>query len=964
MSRSGQPTSHKRKLGCPFVLARNLLLLAKTNMPTRIHTLLRFSFIIALLAVVVALVIKNYTPNTYLIGWDSLNPEFNFQEAFRRVTDGVFRAEQGLGAVAAHSHMADAPRLIFLWLTSLVLPASILRYSYIFLCLFLGPLGVFMLLEYVFGTEKESKWNYPAAFLGALFYLLNLSTLQNFYVPFEMFPAAFAFAPWLMFSGLKYLREGGRGHLIFWAVALIVSSPMAYAATLWYATFAGLFIFFLFFAIISSAKKTKFKRLFVLGIFAVLLNSYWILPNFYSIATQSKTISDSNINRIFSPEAFLRNRDYGTPGDILLQKNFLFAWRNFDFANNQFGDLLAVWENYLGNPNVLLTGYILSGISVLGLLWGIVKREKVSLAVFPALLFVLFFLLNINPPAGNFYSYLYNHFNIFAEGFRMPFTKFSILYQLFAAFYFGYFVFAILTLRPRILAIFKVIIFGGITVGLMYFMLPVFSGNLIGQNVRREFPGEYRELFDWFNSHESGRVALFPINSKYGWEYRNWGYEGSGFLTYGTSNPMLYRDFDRWNVANEDFFNQESFALYSNDADTFVNTLKKYQVKYLLIDESIINPGGSDNILKINQIKNIFSGNPEIHQVASFGFLTVYETSFSGSNNDVKAPSKFTLAGPVLNYSATDPIYKTYGDYIDLLGGVTYPFVNLDKRNGVKIDAKDNILTFFDSATWAKIQMSIKDPTLENLSVNRGFSSAYNCDLMKVGRVFKSNSVSGIIYRAEGGGASCDFLSYPALKYNQAYVLRVAGENKEGRSLKIYLFNQMSQIPDLEEILPPGNFDENFFVYPKTASGSGYILNLETRSFGRIASENVLSKVQIYPVDYKALSGVFAGSATPADNGLKVNSVKKYGKWAFKADVEGSGLIQLSQGFDGGWVGFTVKDGYLQFLKHTEVDSWANGFMVPPGYLAVYIVFWPQLLEWAGAFLGIFSLIFLLKRRS
>lgn len=933
-------------------------------MPTRIHRLLSFSFIVALLAVTLTLVIKNYSPNTYLIGWDSLHPEFNFPEALQRVTDGVFRAEQGLGAVAAHSHMADAPRLIFLWLLSLVLPASILRYSYVFLCLVLGPIGMFKFLEYVFNKESESKWNYPAAFLGALFYLLNLSTLQNFFVPFEMFPAAFAFAPWLMFSGLKYLREGGRGNLIFWAFVLILSSPMAYAATLWYATFAGLFIFFAFFVLISSAKKMKFKRLLILGVFALFLNSYWILPNFYSIATQSKTISNSNINRIFSPEAFLRNRDYGTADDILMQKNFLFAWRNFDFESNNFKDLLSVWENHLADPNIFLTGYILSAISVLGLLWGIIKREKVSLAIIPGLIFVLFFLININPPTGDFYSYLYNHFNVFAEGFRMPFTKFSILYQLFASFYFGYFVFAVLTLRPKFMGIFKVLVFGGITAGLMYFMLPAFSGNLIGSNVKREFPGEYTKLFDWFNSHDKGRVALFPINSKYGWEYRNWGYEGSGFLTYGTDNPILYRDFDRWNVPNEDFFNQETVSLYSNDSAAFINTLKKYQVKYLLIDESIINPGGSDGILKINQLKTIFSGDPQIHQVASFGFLTVYETSFSGEFNDVKAPSKFTLAGPVLNYSATDPIYKTYGDYIDLLGGVTYPFINLDKRNGVKIDVQDSGLTLFDTNTWTKIQIPIKDPIRENLAVNRGFSSAYNCDLMKAGSVFKSNSAVGILYKAERGGASCDFLAYPSLKYNQGYVLRVAGENKEGRSLKIYLFNQTSQVPDLEEILPPGKFDENYFVYPKEASGSGYILNLETRSFGRIASENLVSKIEIYPVDYKSLAGVFVGTAAPVENGLKINSVKKYGVWAYKIGVSGSGLLQLGQGFDGGWVGFTVKDGYLQTLKHTEVNSWANGYMVPSGYETVYIVFWPQLLEWGGVFLGIFSLIFLLKQRN
>ena len=310
------------------------------------NNFIQYLFPLTIIVVTTLLCIRNYTPGTYLIGWDSLHPEFNFPEAFRRATDGIFRMEQGVGAVAAHSHMADLPRIIFLWLESFVLPASFLRYSYIFLCLILGPLGVYFFLKYVFQIEKESVWVFPASFLGALFYLLNLGTLQNFFVPFEMFPAAFAFTPWLIFSGLKYIREGRKLNLIFWLMAVTLSSPLAYAATLWYATFAGIFIFFTAYSIISPAKKIKLGRLAKLGAIAVFLNSYWILPNIYSIDTQSGVISNSNINRLFSPEAFLRNRDYGDFKDILLQKNFLFGWRNFDFAKNQFVDLLDVSCRY------------------------------------------------------------------------------------------------------------------------------------------------------------------------------------------------------------------------------------------------------------------------------------------------------------------------------------------------------------------------------------------------------------------------------------------------------------------------------------------------------------------------------------------------------------------------------------------------------------------------------------------
>src|SRR3990167_6497714 len=89
--------------------------------------------IFGLLLVSLVLCALNYSPNTWLSGWDTLHPEFNFDLAFQRTIFGVFRVEQGLGAVAAHSHMADLPRIVLLYLADFVLPVNFLRYFYTFL---------------------------------------------------------------------------------------------------------------------------------------------------------------------------------------------------------------------------------------------------------------------------------------------------------------------------------------------------------------------------------------------------------------------------------------------------------------------------------------------------------------------------------------------------------------------------------------------------------------------------------------------------------------------------------------------------------------------------------------------------------------------------------------------------------------------------------------------------------------
>ena len=163
--------------------------------------------LLAIILIVISLVIcwLNFTPGTWLTGWDTLHPEFNFPLNLQRIFNGVWRTEQGLGAVAGHSHMADLPRQLILYPLSFVFPLSFLRYFYVFICLILGPLGVYYFLEKIIFAKNKEKSVF--AFLGALFYLLNLGTVQNFYVSFEMFATQYAALGWLFIFISRYLQK-------------------------------------------------------------------------------------------------------------------------------------------------------------------------------------------------------------------------------------------------------------------------------------------------------------------------------------------------------------------------------------------------------------------------------------------------------------------------------------------------------------------------------------------------------------------------------------------------------------------------------------------------------------------------------------------------------------------------------------------------------------------------------------
>ena len=79
-----------------------------------------YPFLLAAIAILIC--IASYSKGTFLTGWDTLHPEFDFGLNFKRLIFGVWREEQGLGAVAGHSHMADLPRVIILWILNFIFP--------------------------------------------------------------------------------------------------------------------------------------------------------------------------------------------------------------------------------------------------------------------------------------------------------------------------------------------------------------------------------------------------------------------------------------------------------------------------------------------------------------------------------------------------------------------------------------------------------------------------------------------------------------------------------------------------------------------------------------------------------------------------------------------------------------------------------------------------------------------------
>ena len=646
-------------------------------------------FSLLLLGITVFLCWQNYTPGTWLSGWDTLHPEFNFPLNLKRVIAGVWREEQGLGAVAAHAHMAELPRILILWLASIVLPTHFLRYFYVFLCLILGPLGVYWFL--IKAGEKEGKnlITKPVAFLGGLFYLFNLGALQHFYVPFEMFPTQFAALPWLF--GLATLFIGKKGGLpkkfgiFFWfALVTFLATPMAYASQLWYIYF-GCFVIYLggLTFLGKNEWQAKLKKTTILILVTLAINSFWLLPNLYFLATHAKNVPLAKINRLFSEEAFLANKKYGTIPDTVVLKNFLFNWSEY-VGNGNFGYLLDEWIQHLRHPGIILIGYGAFLIIILGIVISLLKKEKLGLALLPVFLASFIFLINMNPPFEWFFAIFRERSSLFREGLRFPFTKFSILLCFTYAIYFAHGLNTFLfLLRKRLHSILIPMFYVLCFILLFIYVLPAFSGGFISPSMRIQIPQDYFDMFAWFNQQkDEGRVVHFPLASPYGWIYYDWGYQGAGFVWFGIKQPFLDRDFDRWNPANEQNYREISQAVYSRDLPLLEKLFNKYQIRWIILDKSVIIPGkeAAQDVLFYPEIEKLFNQSTKIKSTKDFGLkLRVYQVDLDyQTTNFTFQQEEASSIGPDFFWSWEDQAYKDYGHYYTYLNQATqsifYPF--------------------------------------------------------------------------------------------------------------------------------------------------------------------------------------------------------------------------------------------------------------------------------------------------
>ncbi len=929
----------------------------------------------------------NYTPGTYLSGWDTLQPELDFGLNFSRLFSGVWRPEQGLGAAAGHSHMADLPRVVILWLLHFILPLNMLRYAYVFLCLFVGPLGLYYLIKYLLKNKH-------IAFLSALFYLFNLGTLQQFFVPFEMFTTQYAALPWIMLFSLQFLNApsikamGGRAEehltkagtpslseeergqapsqikssgiwtknskksLFFFALVTLIATPQAYAAHLWYFFFGTYTLFILWY---SFLHKIHLKKALVLLLVTLAINSFWLLPNLYYIKTSGDIPRLSKQNRLYSQEYRLRNRENGYIQDVALLRGFYFNWTIYDFEKERFSPLMQGWRRHLENPGVLAIGYAMFTAVIVGLLSVLRKKKRAGLAFLPFFVIPFALLMNHTPPFSWIFDQL-TRISLFEEAFRFVFTKFSIMLTFACAVFFAYSLEAIFKRRRYIAPVVAIV-----TVALVIFAIPYFKGELVSPKMRIQIPREYFQMWEYMKAKPDGTVLSMNLYDFAGWGYYRFGYQGAGFVWFGLKQPILDRDFDRWSVSNEQAFREIQHAVYSRDTRAVRQALQKYNIRYLLRDQNIITARvkNQKQVVYEREIDRLLSellARKVVKKSAEFGNISIYEVRVVQPAQLVQSLSQVT---PAYHFTPFDYAYELVGPYFTSSqkgsNALHFPFRDITDEED---RAREELLTRLPkSSTSFNLQ--------ELYRTHRHIKTLF----------LKKEDGRNILTFATTNDQKGIYVDLSKLKHNLGYMLVIESRNKEGLPLRFCVKNLYSDLCGLyDEVGRQKEFKKDVYFIAPSGDALGYGLSIDNLSFGNYESVNDLASVALIPFPYGTLSGMYSGSAQKAPIALSYSSY--HPGWKAYQIPNSPSSVKTSAGKQ-----FPISK-LLPFLfgrelrDHVLVNNWANGWVLPKGSQltvdssrpnseqrtvnseqSIVIVFWPQYLEYIGFFILVITFI-------
>lgn len=558
---------------------------------TKLKTLLKHNYGYILLIIFLTVVsVLSFSPGKYTLSNDNYSPELNPSLTVERsLLSPAWRTYRVLG-FGSESEQADIFRAGIFGVLDIFVPTSSLGQLYYLLCLFVGAIFTAKLAQRIAQTYKGiRKHDQLIVLLSGIGYVTTLWTVWVFYQNMGPYITNFGFFPLLLYSVYRYIEETSPKNALFLFFSAILFTATSVIATIFIVNFVFLFAFVLFFAI-REGKTLKLVAKKVLFTLLIILTTqlFWILPFMFYTFTASQGLVDSFVNRGITASVL----DLETQMQNPINSARLYSRILTDSGGQDV--LFSMGEDYLIYDFYKVFGLFPAIFSLLLVPFAIFKK-KYLLLFFP--LFAVgswFFIKVTNPPFGFVFTWFQDNIPLFRQVFRWPVSKLGnvLLLNLSIAFPFGFVLFLeFLSSFFKNNIVKKALLYVPVTLLISVQMLYaefLFTGELFSQVSLLEVPQEYYSLNEYLQQHDSkGRIYYAPPSNNNYFRQYEWGFWGSQFVSYIIPNPVMDLSLAIGSEPGEKAMLDIANIFRSGDKEKFLSLMQQYDVKYLLVDESV-----------------------------------------------------------------------------------------------------------------------------------------------------------------------------------------------------------------------------------------------------------------------------------------------------------------------------------------------------------------------------------------
>lgn len=267
----------------------------------------------------------------------------------------------------------------------------------------------------------------------------------------------------------------------------------------------------------------------------------------------------------------------------------------------------------------------------------------------------------------------------------------------------------------------------------------------------------------------------------------------------------------------------------------------------------------------------------------------------------------------------------------------------------------------FETQT-SSIQATVLFPPLK---VDLAQNQSLNCATPTQGSVERiqlssnDSAAEGYRYIAKNYAVNCNGYNFEYVSPAGSYIMRVAGQNVQGRGTKLFL-NYLYPITMPEDyLLRDSEFDMPISVHQISQDvQSSFHLNWESRSFGKTSS-NDIETIELRAVPLGRIAGI---SLQPVQSNLAGDlshqntlTILDHSKLFDSIHTLQASCAQdtcwfgLNQSYDEGWIAWSYEPKHkvssLKQLPHFRLNNWANGWQITSADSHVIVVYVPEVVQ-------------------